>query len=40
MLSVSDATKLPVIYHRFADKSQHYITGSFGKTESIFNGMY
>ncbi|RYP71109.1 hypothetical protein DL771_005043 [Monosporascus sp. 5C6A] len=37
MLSVSDATKIPVIYHRFADKSKHYITGSFGKTESIFN---
>ncbi|RYP09901.1 hypothetical protein DL764_001035 [Monosporascus ibericus] len=37
MLSVSNATKIPVIYHRFADKSKHYITGSFGKTESIFN---
>lgn len=37
LLSVSDATKLPVIYHRFADKSKHYITGSFGKTETIFN---
>lgn len=37
MLSVSDATKLPVIYHRYADKAQFYITGSFGKTESVFN---
>ncbi|RYO78480.1 hypothetical protein DL766_000090 [Monosporascus sp. MC13-8B] len=37
MLSVSDATKIPVIYHRFADKSKHYIAGSSGKTESIFN---
>lgn len=27
---MNDATKLPVIYHRFADKSKHYITGSFG----------
>ncbi|KAJ0386979.1 hypothetical protein COL922a_003130 [Colletotrichum nupharicola] len=32
-----DATKLPEIYHRNANKSQHYITGSFGKTESLFN---
>ncbi|KAF9638734.1 putative cytochrome p450 protein [Lasiodiplodia theobromae] len=37
MLLVSDATKLPEIYHRNANKSQHYITGSFGKTESLFN---
>jgi cytochrome P450 len=37
MLLVSDATKLPDIYHRYATKSQHYITGSFGKTESLFN---
>jgi hypothetical protein len=37
MLLVSDATKLPVIYHRSADKSQHYLTGSTGSTESIFN---
>ncbi|KAK7756017.1 hypothetical protein SLS62_001960 [Diatrype stigma] len=37
LLHVNDATKLPVIYHRFADKSKHYITGSFGKTESVFN---
>lgn len=37
MLLVSDATKLPDIYSRQANKSQHYITGSFGKTESLFN---
>ncbi|TLS31193.1 hypothetical protein PpBr36_03592 [Pyricularia pennisetigena] len=37
MLHVSDATKLPEIYSRNADKSQHYITGSFGATESLFN---
>ncbi|KAI6370942.1 hypothetical protein MCOR25_004074 [Pyricularia grisea] len=37
MLHVSDATKLPEIYSRNADKSQHYITGSFGTTESLFN---
>ncbi|OLN87949.1 Pisatin demethylase 1 [Colletotrichum chlorophyti] len=37
MLLVSDAKKLPEIYHRNANKSQHYITGSFGKTESLFN---
>ena len=37
LLVVSDATKLPSIYHRYADKSKHYITGSFGKTESVFN---
>jgi hypothetical protein len=37
MLLVSDATKLPVIYNRHASKSKHYITGSFGKDESLFN---
>lgn len=37
MLLVNDATKLPDIYNRQANKSQHYITGSFGKTESLFN---
>jgi hypothetical protein len=37
LLSISDATKLPLVYGRYADKSQHYITGSFGKTESVFN---
>ena len=37
MLCVNDASKLPVIYHRQADKSKHYITGSFGKTEMLFN---
>lgn len=37
MLLVSDATKLPVIYARNVNKSKHYITGSFGKDESLFN---
>ncbi|KAF2727605.1 cytochrome P450 [Polyplosphaeria fusca] len=37
MLLVSDAKKLPEVYHRHANKSNHYITGSFGKTESLFN---
>lgn len=37
MLLVSDATKLPDVYGRRADKSRHYITGSFGKAESLFN---
>lgn len=37
MLLVSDATKLPLIYSRGASKSKHYITGSFGKEESLFN---
>jgi cytochrome P450 len=37
MLIVSDATKLPEIYSRNANKSKHYITGSFGETESLFN---
>lgn len=37
MLLVSDATMLPQIYNRNANKSQHYITGSFGKDESLFN---
>ncbi|KAI9736159.1 MAG: hypothetical protein M1834_001044 [Cirrosporium novae-zelandiae] len=37
MLLVNDPAQLPVIYHRQADKSKHYITGSFGETESIFN---
>lgn len=37
MLLVSDATKLPDIYSRNASKSKHYITGSFGEVESLFN---
>ena len=37
LLLVSDATKLPEVYNRNANKSNHYITGSFGKTESLFN---
>ncbi|KAL8383467.1 hypothetical protein RB595_010593 [Gaeumannomyces hyphopodioides] len=37
LLSVADATRLPDVYWRHAHKSQHYITGSFGRTESLFN---
>ncbi len=37
MLLVSDASKLPEVYTRNADKSKYYVTGSFGKTESLFN---
>ncbi|KAH9866781.1 hypothetical protein J1614_008474 [Plenodomus biglobosus] len=37
MLLISDATQLPEVYSRQANKSNHYITGSFGKTESLFN---
>jgi hypothetical protein len=37
LLLVSDATKLPDVYHRQSNKSNHYITGSFGETESLFN---
>ena len=37
LLLCSDATKLPDIYHRKADKSNFYVMGSFGKTESVFN---
>ena len=37
LLLVTDYTKLPDIYNRYANKSKHYITGSFGETESLFN---
>jgi hypothetical protein len=37
MLLVSDSKKLPEIYHRNADKSNFYVTGSFGETEAILN---
>lgn len=37
MLHVSDAKLLPVIYHRKVDKSDQYVTGSFGKDPMIFN---
>lgn len=37
MLLVSDARKLPDIYHFKSDKSSYYITGSFGETETILN---
>jgi hypothetical protein len=37
LLLVSDATKLPEIYSRQANKSDHYVTGSFGEQESLFN---
>jgi hypothetical protein len=35
-LDISDPTRLPEIYHRYADKTKYYISGSFGKEESIF----
>jgi hypothetical protein len=37
MVLVADATKMPDIYSRTANKSEHYITGSFGTVESVFN---
>ncbi|KAI3317589.1 cytochrome P450 [Xylariaceae sp. AK1471] len=37
MVLVADATKMPDIYSRTANKSEHYITGSFGTAESVFN---
>lgn len=37
MVLVADGTKMPDIYSRTADKSKHYITGSFGTVESVFN---
>ena len=37
LLSISDASKIPNVYHRQADKSKHFILGSFGKTEMVFN---
>ena len=37
MLLISDSTRLPDIYHRQADKSKHYISGSLGSMETIFN---
>ena len=37
LLVVSDATFLPIIYNRYVDKSQHYVTGSFGEVESVFS---
>lgn len=37
MLLVSDARKLPEIYNFKSNKSEYYLTGSFGETESLFN---
>ena len=37
LLLVIDATRLPEMYHRKANKSLHYTTGSFGAAESVFN---
>ncbi|CAA9964073.1 Cytochrome P450 [Pyrenophora teres f. maculata] len=37
LLLVSDATKLPEVYNRQSNKLNHYITGSFSATESLFN---
>ena len=36
LLLVNDYSKLPQIYHRNADKTSHYITGSLGETEILF----
>ena len=37
LLLVNDPARLSEIYHRQANKSRHYITGSFGLVESVFN---
>ncbi|KAJ5975645.1 hypothetical protein N7481_009352 [Penicillium waksmanii] len=37
LLLVSDHSKLPEVYQRNVDKTGHYITGSFGENESLFN---
>ena len=37
LLLVNDSTKMPDIYHRQANKSNFYVNGSFGDTESVFN---
>jgi cytochrome P450 len=37
LLLVSDSRKLPEIYHSQANKSDHYVSGAFGKSESVFN---
>ncbi|EPE03358.1 cytochrome p450 [Ophiostoma piceae UAMH 11346] len=37
LLHVSDATKLPAIYSRHAHKPKHYITSSFGATDSLLH---
>lgn len=37
LLLVSDSTKLPEIYHGRADKSDHYVSGSCGEVEALFN---
>jgi cytochrome P450 len=36
-LLISDAKRLPDVYNRQANKSDHYVTGSFGEQESLFN---
>ena len=35
MLLVNDATKLPIIYSRTADKSKYYLLGVTEKTNSV-----
>ncbi|KAI9159142.1 Cytochrome P450 monooxygenase gsfF [Paramyrothecium foliicola] len=37
MILVTDASKLPVIFTRNADKTDYYMTGSLGRTENIVN---
>ncbi|KAF2666532.1 putative cytochrome P450 [Microthyrium microscopicum] len=37
LLLVSDSAKMPEIYHRQANKTDHYVTGSCGTVEAVFN---
>ena len=39
MLSFSDATMLPHVYHRAADKPAFYGSWMFGKTASMFQSL-
>ena len=37
MLSISEASMLPLVYHREADKTEHYAAFVKGGPESFFN---
>lgn len=37
LLLINSASAVPEIYHRSATKTDHYISGAFGATESVFN---
>ncbi|OTB02431.1 hypothetical protein M426DRAFT_13577 [Hypoxylon sp. CI-4A] len=39
MLSFSDATLLPQVYHRYADKPRFYDSWMFGKTAAMFQSL-